>query len=206
MASTIRLELSADGPEMQDGLQARIHDPLWLLGRQWQFGEFKGQDVGSPAAAEVVLESAPITRYRPGPPSGSAGAQPYSPSALPLETLVEREPMVPGDIPKWRMAVQAGLHLFRLLNTEGAGTLRPLFLKSRYLLKAPPPGPRQALDEESARFLDLFGKRVADGVSLYARLAPLRTRGTLAAFFEESPFATIAAPRGLPGTTPSFLR
>jgi hypothetical protein len=28
---------------MQDGLQARIHDPLWLLARQWQFGELKGE-------------------------------------------------------------------------------------------------------------------------------------------------------------------
>ena len=30
-----------------DGLAARIHDPLWLLARQWQFGEFRGEDVGS---------------------------------------------------------------------------------------------------------------------------------------------------------------
>jgi hypothetical protein len=41
MASIVRLEPRTDCPEMQDSLQARIHDPLWLLARQWQFGEFK---------------------------------------------------------------------------------------------------------------------------------------------------------------------
>ena len=118
MAATVRVELSTDCPELQDGLQARIHDPLWLLARQWQFGEFKGEDTGSPAAAQVVIESAPLSRYQPGPASGSHGIQPYSPLALALETLVEGEPMIAGDIPNWRLAAEAGLHLVRLLNVE----------------------------------------------------------------------------------------
>ena len=31
---------------MDTSLQARIYDPLWLLPRQWQFGEFEGEDNG----------------------------------------------------------------------------------------------------------------------------------------------------------------
>ena len=119
MAATVRVELGTQCPELQDGLQARIHDPLWLLARQWQFGEFDGEDTGSPAAAQVVIESAPLSRYQPGPPSTSNGVQPYSPLALALETLVEREPMITSDIPNWRLAAEAGLHFVRLLDIEG---------------------------------------------------------------------------------------
>src|SRR6185295_5443085 len=107
---------TADCPELQDGLQARIHDPLWLLARQWQFGEFKGEDTGAPAAAQVVIETAPIGRYRPGPASGSNGVQTYTPHTLALETLVERESVIVDDMPCWRWAAEAGLHLMRLLN------------------------------------------------------------------------------------------
>ena len=32
-------------------LQAQIRDPLWLLARQWQVGEFAGDDAGSPVQA-----------------------------------------------------------------------------------------------------------------------------------------------------------
>ena len=70
MASRIRLDLSTHNPDLQDGLQARIHDPLWMLGRQWQFGEFNGADAGSPAAAQVIVDQAAVTRYQPGPRSG----------------------------------------------------------------------------------------------------------------------------------------
>src|SRR5215813_3418899 len=86
MASMVSLELRNDCPEMQDALQARIHDPLWLLARQWQFGEFKGDDAGSPAAAQLVIENAPLSRYQAGPASGPQGILPYSPLALALET------------------------------------------------------------------------------------------------------------------------
>ena len=192
MAATVRVELGTQCPELQDGLQARIHDPLWLLARQWQFGEFDGEDTGSPAAAQVVIESAPLSRYQPGPPSTSNGVQPYSPLALALETLVEREPMITSDIPNWRLAAEAGLHLVRLLNVEGVGIYRSVFLKSAYVLKPSSPQQRQTLDSDSQRFLDVVGGRVVDGVQLYGRLASLRDRNALAEFFQESPFETIS--------------
>src|SRR6266571_1075645 len=98
MSSMAKLEPRTDCPEMHDGLQARLHDPLWLLARQWQFGEFHGEDAGSPAAAQVVVEHAPMTRYLPGPwpddpAHAKARAMDYAPLAVPLETMVEREPI-----------------------------------------------------------------------------------------------------------------
>src|SRR4029453_1011267 len=98
MPSIVQLEPRTDCPDMQDGLQARIHDPLWLLARQWQFAEFKGDDAASPAAAQLVTNTTPIPRSPSGPfPVDRSKAKDhernYSPVSLPLETLVEQEPV-----------------------------------------------------------------------------------------------------------------
>ena len=55
-----------------EGQEARIADPLWLLGKQWQVGELTGEDAASPILVEAGFEHAPITRVRPGPPDGPA--------------------------------------------------------------------------------------------------------------------------------------
>src|SRR4051794_2502681 len=93
ITSWIRLEPGAINADDKLGLQARIHDPLWLLGRQWQMGEFEGSDGGSPVVARLRAESALVTRYRLGPANGSATGLPYNGKIDPLETLVEREPV-----------------------------------------------------------------------------------------------------------------
>ena len=67
ITSWTRLEPRTRGAEMRAGLQARVHDPLWLLARQWQLGEFEGEDAGSPVEAHVAAECSPLTRYHPGP-------------------------------------------------------------------------------------------------------------------------------------------
>jgi hypothetical protein len=36
-----RLEPQSISGDPEPGLEARIHDPLWLLGRQWQLAEFE---------------------------------------------------------------------------------------------------------------------------------------------------------------------
>src|SRR4030042_5492491 len=81
--------------DLSVALQAQIADPLWLLGRQWQFAEFLGEDAGSPISVKLQGESAPLARYRPGqvPKSGNAsqGAVDYTHLEAPLEVMVERE-------------------------------------------------------------------------------------------------------------------
>jgi hypothetical protein len=193
MASQIRFELTTSCPQLQDGLQARIHDPLWMLARQWQFGEFRGEDVGSPIAVQVAIGSAPVGRYKPGPLSGSNAAIPYSPLALALETAVEAESVAAGQKANWKLAADAGLHLNRLLIAEGVGQHRPLFSKSKYALKPPSVEQRKAIDSDSLRFLLVTGKRVVDGVQLYSQLTSLRSRDAMAEFLLETPFDTIPA-------------
>jgi hypothetical protein len=96
---------------MNESLAARIHDPVWLLSRQWQLGEFQGDDAGTPARLDVLGSSAPIGAYA----LGGGPWQAYDPGEAPLEPLVE----APGDDADLRLRVEAGAHFVRLLLGRG---------------------------------------------------------------------------------------
>src|SRR2546430_4660090 len=61
-----RLEPRARRVEFDEALQARVHDPLWLLGRQWQMGEFKGEDTGSAVLAKLARRLTPVAQVQVG--------------------------------------------------------------------------------------------------------------------------------------------
>src|ERR1019366_8673310 len=67
-----RLEPQSVSGDPTPGLEARLHDPLWLLARQWQFGEFAAEDAGSPVAVHVATTTAAVTSWLPGDPSAAA--------------------------------------------------------------------------------------------------------------------------------------
>lgn len=127
-----RLEPQTRNIDMADSLQAAVHDPLWLLGRQWQIGEFQGEDTGSPVEASVSVTTDPITQYRLDSPTAAGKPKPYqnhdtTESDLPLEALVERQAVRPSgpesqnnvssdqDV---RLAVEAGFHFLRMLSAN----------------------------------------------------------------------------------------
>ena len=138
---------------MEQGLQARIYDPLWLLARQWQTGEFRGEDNGTPVSARVRAECAVLTRYAP---VGVTPGERYDVGQLPLETLVEREKVRPrpGRAERLRIAVHAGQHFLRLV----PGANRAALLRDF---------PLPVSDEP---FVELMRGRVPDGAKLYAAL------------------------------------
>ena len=47
ITSWIRLE-PRRRDDMSEAVHARVYDPLWMLARQWQTGEFQGEDTGTP--------------------------------------------------------------------------------------------------------------------------------------------------------------
>lgn len=60
-------------------LQAQVRDPLWMLSRQWQVGEFMGEDAGSPVQATLDVSNRSSTTYRPGTdPSATIALDPES--------------------------------------------------------------------------------------------------------------------------------
>ncbi len=47
-----RLEARPRSQTFDRALQAEIRDALWMLTKQWQMGEFRGSDAGSPVFAK----------------------------------------------------------------------------------------------------------------------------------------------------------
>src|SRR5438552_7107178 len=84
-----RLEASPRTGDFARSLKAEIRDPLWMLTRQWQFGEFQGEDAASPVTSRIAYQHHPMDRVAlaQGAPA-LLGVE-----NMPLETYVEREPL-----------------------------------------------------------------------------------------------------------------
>ncbi len=107
-----RIEPQPRDATLARSLQAQVRDPLWFLARQWQVGEFAGDDAGSPVQATLGISSRAITGYRPGPPGGVVA--PLD-NATALETQVERTPVHF----KLRGSLQLGLLFVDLVTDAG---------------------------------------------------------------------------------------
>ena len=47
-------------------LRAEVRDALWMLSKQWQMGEFQGDDAGSPVLARACIDVMAIDRFQAG--------------------------------------------------------------------------------------------------------------------------------------------
>ena len=166
-----RIENLEEG--LRVGLEARVHDPLWLLARQWQLGEFDAEDAGSPVEAQWEIEVAPLQRVRPG---REGAAQPLTATA-PLEAVIEGERAFGADGGRspWnlRLAAEAGLQFLRLLDAGfGKAPGKATQYRKRYLAHAPldPAAGGVPLDPTAARLFALAGGRVPDGARVFADL------------------------------------
>jgi len=173
ITSWMRLEPRSRNAEINTSLQAGIYDPLWLLARQWQLGEFQGEDNGSPVMARWRGEGARLTRYHSGAVAPNTSGNRYDGSRMPLETLVEREAIRPATNQtarpeKLRLAGEAGQHFLRMLNQQPLSRdYRDAFIR-QYPFPALTTEQRATLDSDSLSFFDLMASRVPDGRRLYA--------------------------------------
>ena len=118
ITSWTRLEPRPRSTAMRASLEAQVRDPLWLLGRQWQLGEFQGEDAGTPVHARLRAERTRLTRWAPGRPAAGSTGRPLDGSAEPLERTVEAEPGVGAGL---LQRAEAGLAFLRLLDVAGLG-------------------------------------------------------------------------------------
>src|SRR5687768_4073344 len=82
-----RLEGRPRRADFTRALKAEVRDPLWMITRQWQMGEFIGEDAGSPVTAKVAWTTDEVTElHSPG------GVLPYD-RELPLEAIIEARPV-----------------------------------------------------------------------------------------------------------------
>jgi hypothetical protein len=184
LTSWTRVEPDSRDPTLNDGLEARIADPLWLLARQAAFGELTGQDAALPVEARLRAHVSRLTRLRAGPPPEQATAgQRLTPDARPLERLVEAGSAQPGDVGALESA-KAGLRYLRWLEVApGAGNLseyrkgllaaypfppRPRLTPASPVVAKPPPDP-------TSPDLRVYVGRVPDGAALYAAFSAAKT-------------------------------
>ena len=156
-----RLEPRVRGGDAAIGLRAAVHDPLWLLGRQWQMGELLGEDAAFPVAVRVETDEHPLSRFRPGDAGNTATD--YDPAATPLEVMVEREP---PTAPTLRQRLDAWTRLRPLLHAAGLHAVAATLGASH-----PLPVPRVVTDAADARLRLLAGPDAADGLAIAATLA-----------------------------------
>ena len=60
-----RLEARPRTHELRPRAAAEVRDALWMLTKQWQMGEFRGSDAGSPVFAKLQIDTTRLTKYRP---------------------------------------------------------------------------------------------------------------------------------------------
>jgi hypothetical protein len=112
-----RLEARPRTFNFDKALKAEVRDALWMLTKQWQMGEFKGDDAGTPVFAKVCISSSHLDTYKA---TGQA-EQAYE-KYVPLETKAEQK-----KIPFTRdhkeisldIRLQLGKYWLKLLKKEG---------------------------------------------------------------------------------------
>ena len=111
-------------PHVEDGLAARLADPLWMLARQWQLGEFRGDDAGSLVSLNFEADAYAPTWWRPEPDAEHATAQPWQSWTVrtgPLEATIDAER---DDGSAWlRLCIDGGVAARRALCAAGLGSV-----------------------------------------------------------------------------------
>jgi len=162
-----RLEGRPRTTEFGRALKAEVRDPLWMLTRQWQFGEFLGEDGGTPVTATYHLRTTRPTRY-----CAQEGAPSDLPAGLPLETVVESRP-VPFTIGTDLISLDLRLALGRRWLKLAPAGLRAAFI-TRWPIRLPVP----TADADTALVahaevwatLQAVAGRAMDGYELYRHL------------------------------------
>jgi hypothetical protein len=164
-----RLEARPRTPSFDRALRAEMRDPLWMLTKQWQMGEFRGADAGSPVFAKLQVSTTRLTKYRP-----DAQAVQLFEYEVPLEAKVERRPVAFTQAGR---AVAFDLRLIMgrewLAFVSGIGAYRDAFIAA-YPIHTP--DPTQASDADRCAHPEVWqvfaaiAGRAMDGGALYAYL------------------------------------
>jgi hypothetical protein len=171
-----RLEPSTQNEnQLEQALRFEVRDALWMLARQWQFGELDGEDAGTLAFAQIKRQSAPVQLI-----GSSASPQGFDYANMPYELPIERV----NVIPDLHLRLEMGRHWLRLLKKRlPAAKYQPLVLayKNHVDLQFEVPDlgdlehqfqeAHQLSDEAKTLTLEAISQgRMLDGYQLYTAL------------------------------------
>jgi hypothetical protein len=152
-----RLESSPRTADFDRSLKAEVRDPLWMLTRQWQFGEFKGEDAATAVTTKILGEHTSInTIHFP-----DNVTLPYD-GKIPLEAVVEKEAPVPG----LHLAVQISRYFIRLIKSNPGFDTTLSQLIARYPLNYTV----HKNDDEGIQLLNTVTGKTFDGLGFYKEI------------------------------------
>lgn len=167
-----RMEPRPRSADIQRALCAEVRDPLWMLARQWQVGEFQGEDAGSPIWAELTTQSIPVTSWA-SKVDDVAGD--YNLERWPFERVVQAEAYDGTDL---LQAASLGAYVEELLRAEVHGLTTDAWnalvstLRTLFPLHLPLDGdPRRLPQDANAQaFVGICAGRCLDGYELARRV------------------------------------
>jgi hypothetical protein len=158
-----RLEGRPRTEDFDRALRTEVRDPLWMLTRQWQIGEFHGDDAASPVLVRARVDTTRIRAYQPG-----VGAPEPFDDATPLEATVERLPVVPT----LDLRLVLGRHWLK--QVADLGPLVRADYVSTYRVVSPDPTDEDHADvtahPEAWSAYTAAAGRLMDGYALYAHI------------------------------------
>ena len=165
-----RLEARPRTLDFTRSLRAEVRDPLWMLTRQWQFGEIEGEDAASCVTSRIAYQHEKIDRVS----FRDERAFEFDAAVMPLETRIEREriPLTVREKASGEVfsdilfAVQLGKQFLRLLKAAILDDHYDLYLK-KYPIRVLPGPIEGKQDPEAEQIRKSVGPVIADGVAIW---------------------------------------
>ncbi len=174
-----RLEGRPRKEDFDRALKAEIMDPLWMLTKQWQMGEFLGDDAGSPVGSKIYITTTRLNKYK----AANHNVKAFDNNA-PLEAVVEQRPipfLFENKVFSLDIRMMMGRHWINMLKKNGGGDQTKFFIDTGYSIVAPSdannkndafilahPEAWQVFAAASGRLIDgyLVFKAIEDGASI----------------------------------------
>ena len=162
-----RLEARPRANNFDRALKAEVRDPLWMLTKQWQMGEFRGDDAGSPAFAKIQMARTELTKYQ----AQEYAVQSYE-NDVPLEAKVEQK-KIPfhqaGEKVSTDIRLLMGRHWLKMIS-KGFPALKSDYL-NQYTFDVPNPDDKNdatiIAHREAWQHMMAVSKRSMDGFAFY---------------------------------------
>ncbi|WP_119079805.1 hypothetical protein [Chitinophaga alhagiae] len=165
-----RLEARPRTNNFDRALKAEVRDALWMLSKQWQMGEFLGDDAGSPVFSRMYMAKTKLTKYVPG----SHGVEVFDES-VPLEAKVEKRaiPFTIGTAAvSLNMRLLMGRHWLKMI--QGMGNAVADAYIAQYSITLPDADKKEdahiTAHKEAWQQFNAVAGRCMDGGALYAHL------------------------------------
>jgi hypothetical protein len=150
-------------------LEARVFDPMWLLARQLQFGEFRHDGGASPVDISIAFAVAQPTRMRAATAAVATDTVEIRLGGSPLEAVVEQEPVLMDGLDGLRLRAESGLYLQRLLRAAKLAAQADVWA-TRCPFQLPA---KAVVDDETRDWFDTMTNRVPDGRVLTNRVGQI---------------------------------